>query len=168
MQMVAHGISTGALFIVVGIIQERIHTREMDRMGGIWSSAPRLAAVGLVFALASLGMPGFANFVAEFLVLIGSYAAHPVITSIAASGLVLAAIYSLWIVQRVFHGEKWEGLKPSDLTAREIGIMTAMVVAILWIGLYPRPVMKTADQALNAIHSFATLEQPGAIRGGVQ
>jgi len=156
------------LFIIVGIIQERIHTREIGRMGGFWSFAPRLGAVGLIFGLASLGMPGFANFVAEFLVLIGSYAAHPVITSIAASGLVLAAIYSLWIVQQVFHGEQREGLKFFDLTAREMGIMTALVLAILWIGLYPRPILKTAEMSLSSINGVATLEQPGAMRGGVK
>ncbi len=77
MQMVAHGISTGALFIIVGMIQERIHTREMDRMGGFWSSTPRLGGMGLVFALASLGLPGFGNFVAEFMVLLGSYRNAP-------------------------------------------------------------------------------------------
>ena len=148
-QMVAHGISTGALFIIVGIIQERVHTREMGSMGGFWSSAPRLCSVGLVFALASLGLPGFGNFVAEFMVLLGSYRTHPVITMISASGLVLAAIYSLWIVQNVFHGEKREGLKFVDLSSRETGMMAAMVLVILWLGLYPQPVLNTVKPVLN-------------------
>jgi NADH-quinone oxidoreductase subunit M len=154
MQMVAHGISTGALFIIAGMIQERVHTREMSSMGGFWSAAPRLSSVGLVFALASLGLPGFGNFVAEFMVLLGSYRAHAMITVIAASGLVLAVIYSLWIVQQVFHGEKREGLKLADLSFRETGMMTAMVLAILWLGLFPQPVLKTVEPFVQTIQSF--------------
>jgi NADH-quinone oxidoreductase subunit M len=154
MQMVTHGISTGALFIIAGMIQERVHTREMGGMGGFWSAAPRLSSVGLVFALASLGLPGFGNFVAEFMVLLGSYRTHTMITVIAASGLVLAAIYSLWIVQQVFHGEKREGLKLADLSLRETSMMTAMVLVILWLGLYPRPVLNTVEPFVQTIQSF--------------
>jgi NADH-quinone oxidoreductase subunit M len=153
MQMVAHGVSTGALFIIVGMIQERIHTREMDRMGGFWSTAPRLSGVGLVFALASLGLPGFANFVAEFMVLLGTFRAHSVVTVFAASGLVLAAIYSLWIVQRVFHGERKGEPALRDLDLRETGMMAAMIIVILWLGLFPRPMLRTIEPMLNGIPS---------------
>lgn len=165
MQMVAHGISTGALFIVVGMIQERMHTRDMDRMGGLWSSMPKLAAVGLVFALASLGLPGFGNFVAEFLVLAGSFRAHPIITAVAATGLVLAAIYSLWIVQRAFHGTEKEGLKFGDLTVREAGMMTVLIFTILWLGVYPRPVMNTTASVMKNI-SYSPSMQTGDNSGG--
>jgi NADH-quinone oxidoreductase subunit M len=150
MQIVAHGVSTGALFIIVGMIQERIHTREMDRMGGFWSAAPRLSGLGLIFALASLGLPGFGNFVAEFMVLLGSYGAHSTITIISASGLVLAAIYSLWIVQRVFHGENPD-LKIVDSTLRETAMLAAMVIVIFWIGIFPRPILDTAGPVLHAL-----------------
>jgi NADH-quinone oxidoreductase subunit M len=153
MQIVAHGVSTGALFIIVGMIQQRIHTRDMERMGGFWSSAPRLSGIALVFALASLGLPGFGNFVAEFMVLLGTYQAHVWITVVAASGLVLAAIYSLWIVQRVFHGEKKDSMKLVDLSSRETWMMAAMVVVILWLGMFPRPVLDTVAPALNAVQS---------------
>jgi NADH-quinone oxidoreductase subunit M len=166
MQMVAHGISTGALFIVVGVIQERVHTREMGSMGGFWSAAPRLSSVGLVFALASLGRPGFGNFVAEFMVLLGSYRTHTVITAIATGGLVLAAIYSLWIVQRVFHGEKREGLKFADLSPRETGMMTAMVLVLLWLGLYPRPVLKTVEPTQHVIQQGVSQGEPASAPGG--
>jgi NADH-quinone oxidoreductase subunit M len=165
MQMVAHGISTGALFILVGIIQERVHTREMGNMGGFWSTAPRLGGFGLVFALASLGLPGFGNFVAEFLVLLGSYRTHPMITVIAASGLVLAAIYSLWIVQNVFHGKKREGVKFLDLSSRETGMMLAMFLVILWLGLYPQPVLKTVEPMLHTLQYCALQGGPAAIPG---
>jgi NADH-quinone oxidoreductase subunit M len=150
MQIVAHGVSTGALFIIVGMIQERIHTREMGLMGGFWSSAPRLSGVGLLFALASLGLPGFGNFVAEFMVLLGSYRAQSTITIVSASGLVLAAIYSLWIVQRVFHGEKPD-LQLRDITLRETVMMAAMIIVIFWIGIFPRPVLDTAGPVLHAL-----------------
>jgi len=166
MQMVAHGVSTGALFIIAGMIQERVHTREMGSMGGLWSSAPRLGSVGLVFALASLGLPGFGNFVAEFMVLLGSYRTHTMITVIAASGLVLAAIYSLWIVQQVFHGEKREGLKLADLSPRETGMMTAMVLVILWLGLYPRPVLQTVEPALHIVQQCVSQGEPASDPGG--
>ncbi len=156
MLMVAHAISTGALFIIVGIIQERVHTREMGSMGGFWSAAPRLGGFGLVFALASLGLPGFGNFVAEFMVLLGSYRTHTMITVIAATGLVLAAIYSLWIVQNVFHGKKQEGLKLVDLSSRETGMMAMMVIVILWLGLYPRPVLKTVEPVLHTLQCCAS------------
>ena len=155
MQMVAHGVSTGALFIIVGIIQERIHTRRLDRMGGFWSSAPWLSSISMVFALASLGLPGFGNFVAEFMVLIGTYRVNAAITAVAASGLVLAVIYSLWIVQRTLHGEALEKSKVSDLTMREQGMMAAMVLVIIWLGVHPGPLLKTAEPSLNVIQSYA-------------
>jgi NADH-quinone oxidoreductase subunit M len=166
MQIVAHGVSTGALFIIVGIIQERIHTREMDRMGGLWSASPRLSAVGLVFALASLGLPGFGNFVAEFMVLLGSYRAHSSITIVAASGLVLSAIYSLWIVQRVFHGERAKSLRILDITKRETAMLGAMIVMIFWIGIFPRPLLKTVEPVLQNMAPLALHEQPVPLTRG--
>ena len=166
MQMVAHGVSTGALFILVGMIQERIHTRDMDRMGGLWSLVPRLSAAGLVFALASLGLPGFGNFVGEFLVLSGSYRAGIPATALAAAGLVLAAIYSLRIVQRVFHGEAKAGMTLADLSTRETGTMAIMIVVILWLGMFPQLLLKTAEPALNAIPCCVAAEQPASVKGG--
>ncbi len=166
MQIVAHGVSTGALFIIVGMIQERIHTRDMGQMGGFWSAVPRLSGIGLVFALASLGLPGFGNFVAEFMVLLGSYGMHPAITVLAASGLVLSAIYSLWIVQQVFHGEKKEGLHLADLTMRETSMMAAMIIVIFWIGMFPRPLLSTAYPALLSPGHGQAQEQPVGATGG--
>jgi NADH-quinone oxidoreductase subunit M len=166
MQMLAHGVSTGALFMIVGMVQERIHTREMDRMGGLWSSVPRLSGFGLVFALASLGLPGFGNFVAEFMVLLGAYQTHPVFTAVSATGLVLAAIYSLWIVQRVFHGEKREGPAIADLSVRETGMMAIMIAAILWLGLFPRQALYPAERAVNAPAASSSQGQPASAQGG--
>jgi NADH-quinone oxidoreductase subunit M len=127
---------------------------------------PRLSGIGLVFALASLGLPGFANFVAEFMVLLGSFRAHSTATIIAASGLVLAAVYSLGIVQRVFHGERREGSRIPDLSVRETGMMAAMIVVILWLGLFPRPLIKTTAPVLHALQYDSLPDNANEARGG--
>lgn len=150
MQMLSHGVSTGALFIIAGMVQERIHTRDMERMGGFWSTVPRLSGVAMVFALASLGLPGFGNFVAEFMVLLGAYRVNVFVTAFAAAGLVFAAIYSLWMVQRTFHGGPRAAWKMPDLSMRETGTMAALIVVIFWLGLYPRPVLNTTGPLLSA------------------
>lgn len=151
MQMLAHGVSTGALFVIAGLIQERIHTRDMDRMGGFWSIVPRLSAVGLIFGLASLGLPGFGNFVAEFMVLLGAYRVNSTLTAFAASGLVFSAVYALWMIQRTFHGETRGVWTMFDLSIRETGMLAAMVIAIFWLGLYPPPVLNTTGPVLNSL-----------------
>jgi NADH-quinone oxidoreductase subunit M len=111
-EMICHGISTGALFALVGLLQERIHTRDMARMGGLWATVPRMGAAMLFFSLASLGLPGLGNFVGEFLVLLGSFRVSMAATAAAALGLVVAAVYALWIVQRVLQGPNTGGWKP--------------------------------------------------------
>ncbi len=151
MQMLAHGVSTGALFIIVGLIQERIHTRDMERMGRFWSIVPRLSGIAMVFALASLGLPGFGNFVAEFMVLFGTYRVNAIATVFAATGLIFSAIYALWMVQRAFQGEPRETWTMPDLSVRETGMMTAMIIAIFWLGLYPNPVLNTTGPTLSTL-----------------
>jgi NADH-quinone oxidoreductase subunit M len=151
MQMLSHGISTGALFMLVGALQERTHTRDMDRMGGLWTVTPRMGAVVLVFALASLGLPGMGNFVAEILVLIGSYRVSITLTAVASLGLVFATVYALWIMHRAFHGEQREPWKIKDLSMREMSAMTAMIAVILWLGLYPQPFIDTVRPALTHV-----------------
>ena len=103
-QMLAHGVSTGALFVLVGALQERIHTRDMRLMGGLWATLPRLSAFGMFFAIASLGLPGLGNFIGEFLILLGSFHASVVFTVHRGPGLVAGAAYALLLVQRAFHG----------------------------------------------------------------
>lgn len=144
MQMLCHGISTGGLFIIVGLLQERIRTRDMDKMGGLWSSVPKMGGLAMVFALASLGLPGLGNFIAEFLVLIGVFQKNVAIASIAAFGLVAATIYSLWLMQRVFFGKPEEGIRIADVSVRELLVTTVMIAALLFLGLYPQPVLDTA------------------------
>jgi NADH-quinone oxidoreductase subunit M len=151
LEMICHGLSTGALFVLAGILQERLHTRDIDRMGGLWETIPRTGAVGMFFALASLGLPGLGNFIAEFLILVGTYQAHPVLAIVAAVGLIAAMIYSLWIIHRIFFGESREQRKVQDLSLRHLAIFASMILALVWLGLYPRPVLRTAQSAIAAL-----------------
>jgi NADH-quinone oxidoreductase subunit M len=154
-QIVCHGLSTGALFMLAGGLQQRLHTRDMDRMGGMWRDVPRMGAVAMFFAMASLGLPGLGNFIGEFLVLIGTFQVHILLAVLAASGIVAATIYSIWIIQRVFHGaarEKWE---MRDLSLREMSVYIAMMLVLLWIGLYPRPLTDTVAPAIDFLQRGA-------------
>jgi NADH-quinone oxidoreductase subunit M len=148
-QIICHGLSTGALFVIVGMLQERLHTRDLRRMGALWDQAPRLGGFAMLFALASLGLPGLGNFVGEFLILIGVFPQAPVLTILAAAGLVAASIYSLWIVQQAFHGTAREQWRLHDLTSREAAILGTLTAAIVWLGVYPQPVIQTARPALE-------------------
>jgi len=159
LQMVSHGISTGALFILVGALQERIHTRDLSRMGGLWTTVPRMGAAMLLFALASLGLPGLGNFVGEFLVLMGSFSVSTWITAAAALGLILAAVYALWIVQKVMHGLDAGGQTLVDLTGREMAVIGAMAVVIVWLGLFPQPVFHTVSSSISSLERMVS--KPG-------
>jgi NADH-quinone oxidoreductase subunit M len=147
-QMIAHGISTGALFVLVGQLYERVHTRDLNKMGGLWEKAPVMGAIGLVFSMASLGLPGLGNFIAELLVLIGTFKANILMSCLASLGLIAATIYSLRIVQKVFLGNKNTDWKMSDLNIREKVVSALLVIAIVWLGLFPKPVLDTAKPAI--------------------
>ncbi len=151
MQMVAHGISTGMLFFIAGALQERMHTRDMTLMGGMWSTAPRMGAVALIFAVASLGLPGMGNFVGEFLVLLGSYKADAVITAIATTGLIAATVYAVWMMHVTFFSDAKTPCKFPDFSIREMMVATVMIIAIIGIGLYPQPVLDAAKDSMNSL-----------------
>ncbi len=151
LQMLTHGISTGALFILVGAIQDRIHTRDLNRLGGLWDQVPRMGGIALVFAMASLGLPALGNFVAEFLILAGSFQANVFWTIIAALGLVASTLYSLRIMQKVFYGKKEEEWKISDFDGREILVMAGLIIAIVWIGIYPGSFLNTSKASIERI-----------------
>ncbi|HTF20053.1 MAG TPA: NADH-quinone oxidoreductase subunit M [Chryseolinea sp.] len=153
MQMITHGISTGALFLIAGILSDRIHTRDIERMGGFWNSMPRLGGISLVFVMASLGLPGLGNFVAEFLTLIGAWQAHRLLTVLGAIGVVGATIYSLRIMQRVFYGAQplHQSYQLPDLSLREKLIMIPMVVLIIVLGIMPQYALDTSRAAVVAI-----------------
>jgi NADH-quinone oxidoreductase subunit M len=148
MQMIAHAISTGALFILVGQLQERIHTRDINRMGGLWKQVPVMGAIGLIFSMASLGLPGLGNFVAEFLTLMGTFKANVLMTCLASLGLVGATLYSLRILQKVFYGKERTVHVIKDLSLRERMIAGVLIVAIVYLGLLPQQIFNTAKPAL--------------------
>jgi NADH-quinone oxidoreductase subunit M len=145
MQMITHGISTGALFLLAGALYERIHTRDIDLMGGFWQRAPFMGFIAIVFVMASLGLPGLGNFVAEFLTLVGAWSASHTFTILATLGLVGATAYSLRIMQRVFYGHHAITDHPiTDLSLREKIMMVPLVVVIIWLGFFPQTVLDTS------------------------
>jgi NADH-quinone oxidoreductase subunit M len=166
MQMVAHGLSTGALFMVAGLLQERLHTRSMAAMGGLWGAVPRLSAFTLVFVVASLGLPGLANFVGEFLVLLGTFGEHPVFAVLAAVGLVGSLLYTLLLVQRALHGPAGPAWTSVDLGLRETGALAVLAAGLVWLGLAPQPVFDTAGPALAALLQAAGAETLLTLGGG--
>ncbi len=141
LQMINHGLSTGALFLLVGFIYERRHTRLITEFGGLWAVMPIFAALFLVVTLSSIGLPGTNGFVGEFLILLGAFRTQAWAGAIAALGVVLGAVYMLRLYKRVFFGEVTndENRKLVDLSGREIAVMAPLVIMIFWIGLYPKP-----------------------------
>ena len=163
MTMICHGLSTGGLFVVVGGLQERIHTRDLERMGGLWTAAPRLSGAALFFSMASLGLPGIGDFVGEFLVLLGSYRISVPITVVASVGILASTFYALRMVQRAFQGPNPRPWQLSDLTPREGLMVGAMIAGLLWLGLYPQPVLNTFGPALQKLQ-HATSAPTAAVR----
>lgn len=162
MQMITHGISTGALFILAGAIYERIHTRDITKMGGFWPRMPRMGGIAMVFVMASLGLPGLGNFIAEFLTLVGAWQVSHKLTILAAIGLIGATAYSLRIMQRVFYGPSVKTEHPlHDLSMREKIILIPLVVVIIVLGLYPVPILHTAHVTItNVLNNTIVSEQP--------
>jgi NADH-quinone oxidoreductase subunit M len=137
--MVNHGVSTGALFMLVGMLYERRHTREIAAFGGIAKPMPVYAALFGITVMSSVGLPMLNGFVGEFLILLGAFKAAPAVTAAATFGVVLAAVYLLWMFRRVFFGpvENPENRGLIDLGWRERAVMVAMIVPMFWIGIYP-------------------------------
>jgi len=152
-QMVNHGLTTGALFLLVGMIYERRHTREISEFGGLAKVMPLFAGAFLFTAFASIGLPGLNGFVGEFYVLLGSFLSLPVWAIVASSGVVLAAVYLLWAYQRMFTGpitvEENKGLV--DLSVREIVILAPLVALILFLGIYPKPALDRIEPSVESI-----------------
>ncbi|HEX7940653.1 MAG TPA: NADH-quinone oxidoreductase subunit M, partial [Gemmatimonadaceae bacterium] len=153
LQILCHGISTGALFVLVGALQERLHTRDLGQFGGLWPVVPRLGGTTLFFALASMGLPGLGNFLAEFLVLVGTWRVSPVATAIASLALIFSTIYALWMVQAAFQGPLRRNTRETatvrDLGGREMVMAFALILAIVWLGVYPQPIIDTAIPAVD-------------------
>jgi proton-translocating NADH-quinone oxidoreductase, chain M len=153
MVMINHGISTGALFLLIGMIYERKHSRLIGSYGGIARVVPMFAAILTFVSLSSIGLPGTNGFVGEFLVLLGSFRTYPVLTTIATTGVIFAAMYLLWAIQRILFNplDKKENLQLPDLNRRELGLLLPLVAAIIWLGVYPAPVLRRMEGAAQLL-----------------
>ncbi|MBO6825131.1 MAG: NADH-quinone oxidoreductase subunit M [Sneathiella sp.] len=151
LQMISHGIVSGALFLCVGVVYDRLHTREIARYGGLVHRMPKYALIFMFFTMATIGLPGTSGFVGEFLILVGAYQVSTVTAFFATTGVILGAAYSLWLYRRVVFGELVkEDLKTMlDVNKREIAIFVPLIAVALWIGVYP-------DPFLDVMHASVT------------
>ncbi len=139
--MFNHGITSAALFVMLALVRQRTGSNDLSSLGGLWQSQPNLSAFFLLFAMASLGLPGLANFAGEFLILIGTFAAHPVWAAIAVIGVLLSAAYMLRLVQGVIWGSCCEPIEKQDLVPREWLVLIPLALLVIWLGIYPQPVL---------------------------
>jgi NADH-quinone oxidoreductase subunit M len=170
LQMVNHGLSTGALFLLVGMIYDRRHTRLIADFGGVAKVMPIFAAFFLVVSLSSIGLPGLNGFVGEFLALLGAFQAMPTFAVIGALGVILVAVYMLWMYQRVMFGEVTheENMHLRDLNLREVVVLVPIVLVIVWIGMYPQPFLKRMEASTSAIvERIVTVAQIRAAETGM-
>ena len=142
-QMISHGLISAALFFCVGIVYDRLHTREIDAYGGVADIMPNYAVFFMIMMLASVGLPGTSGFVGEILVLVGAYKSSSSLAFFAATGLVLGATYMLWLYRRVVFGraEKGEVMRMPALNNREIGILLPLTIFVIWFGVFPAPLL---------------------------
>ncbi|MBM7061763.1 NADH-quinone oxidoreductase subunit M [Pseudomonas sp. UL073] len=153
-QMMAHGLSAAALFILCGQLYERVHTRDMREMGGIWGRMPYLPALSLFFAAAALGLPGTGNFVGEFLILVGNFPGSPLITVLASTGLVFGSVYALIMIHRAYFGPAKSEGPLLGLQAREMGMILGLAVLLILLGVYPQPVLDTSAASMHGVQSW--------------
>jgi len=153
MVQLAHGLSSGMLFLLVGMIYDRRHSRQLDAYGGIARVMPLFAAFLMIATLSSIAVPGTFGFIGEFLVLIGSFGRYPVVTVVATIGVILSACYMLWSVQRILFNplDKPENRRLSDLNWREAGMLVPLSALIIWIGVYPAPLLRRMEPSLNRL-----------------
>jgi NADH-quinone oxidoreductase subunit M len=155
-QMLNHGVSTGGLFLIVGMIYERRHTRMIADFGGLSKVMPRLAAFFMIITLSSIALPGTNGFVGEFLILLGAFRSNMLYGVLATTGVVLGAVYMLWMFQRVMFGKitREENSRLKDLTKRETALLCAVVFFVFLMGLYPGPFLKKMDASAAGYLSY--------------
>jgi NADH-quinone oxidoreductase subunit M len=147
--MLAHGVSAAALFMLAGALQQRLHTRELTEMGGLWTPLPKLAAFSLFFALAALGLPGLGNFIGEFLVLLGAFNVNRQVTAVTALALILAPVYAFNMIQKAFHGPQTQQFACADCSPREWLALGILALAAVWLGLGSQAILDLADFPLR-------------------
>jgi NADH-quinone oxidoreductase subunit M len=163
LQMVNHGLSTGGLFLLVGMLYDRTHTRDLGKLGGLARRVPVLAGFFLVVALSSLALPGLNGFVGEFLILLGTFDANRLLAVIASGGVVLSAIYLLWAYQRAMHGDLPAELAHTpDVSAREYAFLVPVVVAIVAIGVFPKPLLDRIEPSASRHAGLIAVEPSSA------
>jgi NADH-quinone oxidoreductase subunit M len=148
--MLSHPLTTGALFLVVGMLYERTHTREISAYRGVWKTAPIMTAMFLIALFAGIGLPGFSGFIGEFLSLLGTFVVDRPFAIVATTGVVLAAVYSLWAFQRVFTGKaRGESAKMRDVTVREVVVVAPLLALSLFLGIYPKPALDRIEPSVR-------------------
>jgi NADH-quinone oxidoreductase subunit M len=159
MQMISHGLVSGALFLCVGVVYDRLHTREIARYGGVVNVMPKYAAIFMCFTMASVGLPSTSGFIGEFLVLLGAFKANSTVAFFATSGVVLGAAYMLWLYRRVVFGEivHDEVMSMKDLSGREIAFFVPILLMVAWIGLYPKPYFTGMEASVAQLIKQATV-----------
>jgi len=167
-QMLSHGIVSAALFLCVGVIYDRLHTKEIARYGGLVHIMPRYALVFLVFTMGSVGLPGTSGFVGEFLVLMGAFTVNTWVAALAALGVILGAVYMLVLYRRVVFGklEKDDLKGMPDLNRREMAVFAPMLVLVLWMGIYPAPFLEVMD--LSVARLIENYETARALGQGIE
>ena len=169
MVMIAHGLSTGALFFLIGMMYERRHTRELAAYGGIARVIPVFGIILTVVAFSSIGLPGLNGFIGEFLVLLGSFGQHPTATIVATTVVIFAAAYLLWAVQRILFNrlDKPENERLVDLNPRELMVLIPLVAGIVWLGLYPAPVLRRMEPSARQFVETTSGPAPASAVGPV-
>ncbi len=167
-QMLSHGIVSAALFLIVGVVYDRIHSREITAYGGLVHQMPKYSLIFMLFMLASVGLPGTAGFIGEFLILVGAFKVNPWVAALAATGLILGAAYMLYLYRRVIFGAMTkENLAAiGDLNMREIAIFAPLVILVIWMGIYPGPFLDimhvSVENLLTNINTALDAGAPGA------
>ncbi len=164
-QMINHGVSTGALFLLAGLLVERTGHAQTDEYGGIASAVPALAAVALIATVSSLALPGTNGFIGEFLILLGTYLAHPALAVFATGGVVVTAAYLLAFVGRVFHGPLRQDLRGMrDLRVQEYAVLVPLILVIFWVGLFPQPLLQRSEATVEAVLLRVNAEPTSSLR----
>ena len=166
-QMLSHGVVSAALFLIVGVVYDRMHTRDIKAYGGLVHRMPSYALVFMLFMLASVGLPGTSGFVGEFLILVGIFQVNTLVAALTATGIILGAAYMLYLYRRIIFGKltKESLQKIFDLSGREVAVFTPLVVVVIWMGIYPLPFLDVMHVSVN--HLISQVEMATALNDTV-